>query len=142
MVARKVLVPLDSSPISIQTIKHLIALKETVSLPLTLFHVLDLGRLSTLGFPEVSYSQFEERARGEARKFLEDQQQLFAAAGIKTETRLKEGPARETICALADSGEFDLLVVGKNSDGDLRRLLFGQVADYVIHHTKCPVLIV
>ncbi len=142
MIARKVLVPLDSSPISIQTIKKLIAFKENLSLPLTLLHILDLGRLSTRGFPEVSYRQFEERARGEARKFLEEQQQLFADAGIKTETRLEEGPVREAICTLADSGEFNLLVVGKNNDGDLRKLLFGQVADYIIHHTKCPVLIV
>ena len=142
MKPRKVLVPLDSSPISIQTITQLIAFKENLPLPLTLLHVLDLGRLSTLGFPELSYRQFEERARGEAQKFLEKQQQLFADAGIKTETRLVEGSVRETICALADSGEFNLLVVGKNKDGDLRKLLFGQVADYIVHHTKCPVLIV
>ncbi len=142
MIARKVLVPLDSSPISIQTTKQLIVFKEHFSRPLTLLHVLDLGRLSTLGFPELSYRQFEERARGEARKFLEEQQALFADAGIETETRLEEGLARETICTLADSGEFDLLVVGKTTDGDLRKLLFGQVADYIVHHTKCPVLIV
>ena len=142
MIAQRVLVPLDSSPISIQTIKQLTAFKEKFTLPLTLLHVLDLGRLSTLGFPELSYRQFEERARGEARKFLEEQQALFAAAGIETETRLEEGPARETICTLADSEEFDLLVVGKTNDGDLRKLLFGQVANYIVHHTKCPVLIV
>ena len=142
MIAQKVLVPLDSSPISIQTIKKLTAFKENFSLPLTLLHVLDLGRLATLGFPELSHDKFEERARGDAQKFLEEQQKLFTDAGIKTEIRLEKGPARETICTLADSEEFDLLVVGKTNDGDLRKLLFGQVADYIVKHTKCPVLIV
>lgn len=139
---RKILVPLDGSPISTQTIERLIALKENITLPLTLLHVLDLGRLSSQGFPEMTYGQFEERARAEAVTFIEDQQKRFAAAGIKSETILKEGSVRDTITALADSGEYDLLAIGKNADGELRKLLFGQVADYIIRHVKCPVLIV
>ncbi len=142
MKPRKVLVPLDSSPISIQTIKNLIALKKSVAFPLTLLHVLDLGRLSSQGFAGLTYTQFEERARGEARTFIAAQQQIFSAAGMETETRISEGSTREAICTLANSGEYDLLVIGKKHDGDLRSLLFGQIANYIIHHAKCPVLIV
>ena len=57
-------------------------------------------------------------------------------------TLIKEGHVRETLCESADSGEFDLLVIGKHVESDLRNLLFDQVANYVIHHVKCPVLIV
>lgn len=139
---RKILVPLADSPISAQTVQGLIALKENITIPLTLLHVLDLSMLSYRGFSKVSFREIEERARESARQFLADQQKLFAAAGMKVEMLVKEGHARETICELADSGNYDLLVVGRNLESDLRNLLFEQVANFVIHQVKCPVLIV
>ena len=139
---RKIFVPLDSSPISTQTIQQLIALKENINIPLTLLHVLDLSMISYRGFAESSFSEIEERAREEARDFIKRQQEEFAAAGMEVVTLIKEGHVRETLCESADSGEFDLLVIGKHVESDLRNLLFDQVANYVIHHVKCPVLIV
>jgi nucleotide-binding universal stress UspA family protein len=141
MKAQKVLVPLDGSSISAQTVKGLIAFKKRLSPPLTLLHVLDLGMLAILGFPEKTRDEFELRARQEAEQFIADQKEQFSAAGITVETLVKEGHVRETICALADGGEYDLLVIGRNPVSGLRDLLFGQVSNFVIHQTKCPVLI-
>ena len=142
MKARKVLVPLDDSLISVQTVKRLIALKENITLPLTLLHILDLSTISYRGFAESTFSEIEERARKGAQKFIDAQKDLFTAAGIEAVTLLKEGHARETICELADSGEYDLLVIGKHVESQLRNLLFDQVANHVIHQVKCPVMIV
>lgn len=139
---RKILVPLDGSPISAQTLKTLIDLKESIPCPLTLLHVLDLDVLSYRGFAETSFHEIEERARGEAQSFIAGLQDLFTAAGVQVEAIVREGHVRDTICKIADSGEYDLLVIGKHTDGELRNLLFDQVASYVVHHVKCPVLIV
>ena len=139
---RKILVPLDSSPISAKTVESLIALKENITIPLTLLYVLDLNTISYRGFAETTFNEIEERAREGARKFVAEQQELFAAAGMPVENIVKEGQPRETICALVDNGEYDLLVFGRNTESDLRNLLFDQVANHVIHHVKCPVLIV
>jgi nucleotide-binding universal stress UspA family protein len=142
MKERRILVPLDDSPLSAQTVERLLTLQENISVPLTLLHVLDLGRLASRGFAEATYAEFEQRARAEARLFLAGRKEQFAAAGVAVEPILKEGEVRETICALADSGDYDLLVVGRNAQSELRTLLFGQVPNYLIHHVKCPVLIV
>lgn len=142
MKSRKILVPLDGSPLSGRTIQNLIGLKENLRIPLTLLHVLDLSRISYRGFAEKSFAEIEDDAREKARQLIARQQAEFAAAGMETATLIKEGHARETICELADSGEYDLLVIGKHVDSDLRNMLFGQVANYVIHHVTCPVLIV
>lgn len=139
---RKILVPLDGSPLSVQTVKGLIALKENITVPLTLLHILDLSLISYRGFAQTHFREIEEQARETARQFVADQQELFSAAGMKVETLVKEGHARETICELADGGEYDLLVIGRNPDSDLRNLFFGQVASFVVHEVKCPVLIV
>ncbi len=139
---RKILVPVDGSPLSIQTVKRLIALKDSITLPLTLLHVFDLGAISYRGFAEKDFRDIEKQALEEARQFVAGQQALFADAGMQVETLVVEGHPREAICKIADSGPYDLLVIGKHADTDLRNLLFGQVSNYVVHHTQCPVLIV
>ncbi len=139
---RKILVPLDGSPTSVQTLKTLIDLREGIPSTLTLLHVLDLDVLSYRGFAETSFHEIEELARAEAQSFIASQQDLFAAEGVQVEAIVREGHVRETICKIADSGEYDLLVIGKHTDGELRNLLFDQVANFVVHHVKCPVLIV
>jgi len=139
---RKILVPLDSSPLSEQTVKGLIALKENITVPLTLLHIFDPSLISYRGFAQTHFLEIEERAREGARQFIAQQQQIFAAAGMQVNTLVKEGHAREAICELADSGEYDLLVLSRNPDSDLRNLLFGQVASFLVHQVKCPVLIV
>ncbi len=140
MQIRKALVPLDPSPLSQQTIERLIALKEKIFVPLTLLHVIDFDLLSCQGFAERTYAEFEERVRREARELIEGQQALFRSAGIETEILLVEGEVRKSICKLADSGKYDLLVVGKSPDAELRKFLFGQIGNYLMHHVSCPVL--
>jgi nucleotide-binding universal stress UspA family protein len=139
---RKILVPLDGSPISAQTLKTLIDLKESIPSPLTLLHVLDLNVLSYQGFAETPFHDIEVQARVEAQSFIAGLQDSFAAAGVHVEAIVREGHVRDTICKIADSGEYDLLVIGKQTDGKLRNILFDPVANYVVHHVKCPVLIV
>lgn len=138
---RKILVPLDQSAISDQTVQNLLALKDVFTFPLTLLHVHDHRRLSYQGFGTTHFHVIEQRARESAQTFIEEQQARFTTAGIPTVTLVLEGPARETICSLADSGEFDLLVIGRKPDTDLRNIIFGQVAHHAIHTVKCPVLI-
>lgn len=142
MKQRKVLVPLDDSQLSAQTVQRLIALKESMADPLTLLHVMDFSRVSYRGFAQKTFAEIEAEAREGATQFIAAQQALFAAAGMQVETLVKEGYARETICEVADSGEFDLLVIGRQPDSDLRKLLFGQVANFVIRQVSCPIMIV
>jgi nucleotide-binding universal stress UspA family protein len=137
----KALVPLDGSQNSKKTINALIAMKEKISAPLTLLHVFDNSRISYRGVPDSTYALIEERSREAAKQFLEDQKEIFSSNGIQTETIFMEGPARKTICDLADSGEFDLLIIGRHIEGELRSLLFGQVSNYVIHKVKIPIMV-
>lgn len=138
---RKILVPLDGSFISARTVQNLLALKDIITIPLTLLHVHDPRQVFYEGFGTTSFREIEQRARRDAETFINGQQALFTDTGMPVVTLLKEGSVRETICELADSGEFDLLVIGREPDTDLRNMLFGQVASHVIHTVKCPVLI-
>jgi nucleotide-binding universal stress UspA family protein len=55
---------------------------------------------------------------------------------------LIEGHAVEEIVRAANSGHFDLIVLGARGVSHMREMLLGSVTDGVIHHADCPVLIV
>ncbi len=139
----KLLVPLDSSKNSKRTVKTLLEMKSKIQCPLTLLHVFDPERISYKGETVVDFALYRKRAKEAAEKFLEEKKALFTSEGMQVEqTILKTGPPRRIICELADSGDFDLLIIGRHAEGELRNLLFGQVSNYVIHNVKCPVLVI
>jgi nucleotide-binding universal stress UspA family protein len=142
MKKRRILVPLDGSPISARTVQTLISMQERFTFPVTLLHVLDLSRLSYRGFAQLTFAEIEERARAKARQFLDEQQQLFAAAGLQVATLFREGDICKSVSALAESGEFDLLVMGRNPDPALQKQPFGPLANEIVNQAKCPVLII
>jgi nucleotide-binding universal stress UspA family protein len=138
----RVLVPLDGSNNSERTVQTLLSMLDGITGPLTLLHVLDHDRISYRGVTTVGYDMVTERARTAARQFIEEQRDRFVAAGVEAVALLKEGPARKTICKLADSGDYDLMIIGRHTEGELMNLLFGQVSNYVIHNVKSPVMII
>ena len=54
----------------------------------------------------------------------------------------KVGPVADGIAALADKGNFDLLVMGSHGHGNLGNLVMGSVATKVMAHCKTPLLLV
>ena len=54
----------------------------------------------------------------------------------------KVGNAGETIAKVANSGEFDLVVMGSHGHSAFGNLVMGSVATQVLAHCKVPVLLV
>jgi len=54
----------------------------------------------------------------------------------------KVGHAGETICKVADSGKFDMIIMGSHGHGVFGNLVMGSVATQVLSHSKVPVLMV
>lgn len=55
---------------------------------------------------------------------------------------VKTGRHAEMICATAEEAGHDLIVVGSQGHGLAASVLFGSVSSKVIHHAKCPVLVI
>ena len=78
----------------------------------------------------------------EAEKILAPVSKFLLRHGIDAKSSWKTGHAGETVAKFADSGKFDLLVMGSHGHGTLVNLVMGSVATEVLAHCKVPVLLV
>jgi nucleotide-binding universal stress UspA family protein len=87
---------------------------------------------------EIVEKYYEE----EAEKVLAPVTKFLLRHGIDAKSSWKTGHVGETIAKFADSGKFDLLIMGSHGHGTLVNLVMGSVATEVLAHCKVPVLLV
>ncbi len=78
----------------------------------------------------------------EAERVLAPVSKFLVRHDIDAKTVWKVGHAGEQIAKFADSGKFDLLVMGSHGHGALVNLVMGSVATKVMAHCGVPVLMV
>ncbi len=137
----KILIPVNDSPTTEQTIVDVIAYKEKFPDQLVLLHVIN-DQLAYRMIPDFQIEMVRENAEKAARLRLEMLAKKLREAGFAVELRLEFGAPRQVIPRIANDEEFQLLVIGrKTGGGEIRDVLFGSVANYVLHNVKCPVLL-
>lgn len=78
----------------------------------------------------------------EAEKIVGPVSKFLARHGIDAKSQWKVGHAGETIAKAAESGKFDLVVMGSHGHSALGNLVLGSVATQVLAHCSVPVLLV
>jgi len=78
----------------------------------------------------------------EAEKVLGPVSKFLARHGINAKSSWKVGHAGEAIAKIADSGKYDLVVMGSHGHSALGNLVMGSVATQVLAHCEVPVLLV
>lgn len=78
----------------------------------------------------------------EAEKVLAPVSKFLARHGAEAKSDWKVGLAGETIARFAESGKFDLVVMGSHGHSALGNLVLGSVATQVLAHCDVPVLLV
>ena len=78
----------------------------------------------------------------EAEKVLSPVSKFLLRHRIDAKTSWKTGHAGECIAEFADSGDFDLVIMGSHGHGTLANLVMGSVVTHVLEHCKLPVLLV
>ena len=62
--------------------------------------------------------------------------------GVEVDTTLQSGHPGQQICEYARDQDMDLIVISTHGSTGLTHLLLGSVAEYVVRHAQCPVLVV
>lgn len=76
----------------------------------------------------------------EAQNFLEDLAQQ--CEGVATRVRPYPTDSSPYIVERAEELKADLIVMGSHGRKGLQHLLMGSVAEHVVHHARCPVMVV
>jgi nucleotide-binding universal stress UspA family protein len=77
-----------------------------------------------------------------AREYSRNIKQQAESRGVKAESFVGEGEAFRIITDLAKKESANIIVMSSHGRTGLRRLLMGSVAEKVIGHSPCPVLVV
>ncbi|MBV9285378.1 MAG: universal stress protein [Acidimicrobiia bacterium] len=88
--------------------------------------------------PEAA-EELTEAYREEANESLERTARVL---GGEAAQRVEYGDAATEITRVAEEDGFDVIVVGSQGAGFVKRVLMGSVSQHLLHHAPCPVLVV
>ncbi len=137
---QKILIAVDNSQHAMEAALKGFELADQVRGSVVVVSVADPAReiIPELALPLESN---HEKAMKEANVILDDYASRFK--NVQSVQRLDPmGPPKEEILKVAEDVGADLIVMGTHGRTGLLNLLLGSVAEYVIKHSKIPVMVV
>lgn len=138
---KRILLPLDGSPLAEQALPHAIALAEHYHSELILMRV-----LIPLPSPPTTTEAALQRATEEmailAREYLERVAAGIREHGIPVQMITIGGRPHYQILQYSETNQVDLIVMCSHGQSGLSRWMIGSVADRVIRGANVPVLLV
>jgi nucleotide-binding universal stress UspA family protein len=132
----------DGSPTARAAAQVALRLAGDSGRPLVALSVCDLSS-NTIGYGFVpALPDWSELLTEYAADVLKEVEVAAAFEGVPVETVMVHGFASDEIVRFADERDAELLVIGSRGWGPVKRLLFGSVSSAVLHHARCPVLVV
>lgn len=136
----KILIAVDSSEYSMNAARKGLELAHQLKAKAALLYVVDtskaMGNIDAGVFPEEALIVLKK----EAEQTLDQLAKMYN--GNELMKFMPTGHPTEDILKTAETWKADLIVMGTHGRTGLKHLLMGSVAEYIIHHSKVPVLIV
>lgn len=140
---KPVLLATDGSPTAAEAAATAIELAGLLDTELVIVSVWDVPYTAVgFGAPLQANSELARLSEKEAQKVLAEVAARAEEAGIETRSVLLRGLPIQEICVAAETYGPRFLVIGSHGWGVVKRALFGSVSTGVLHHAKCPVLVV
>jgi nucleotide-binding universal stress UspA family protein len=140
--AMKILLAVDGSPYTRRMLAYLGAHKGLWAADhsiTVLYVVLPVPhRAAAFAGPDIVHGFYED----DARVVLDPVRTAMAEEGLEAKFVHTVGHPAEEIASYAESGKFDLVVMGSSGHGALKNLVLGSVASKVLARCTVPVLLV
>lgn len=140
---KNILVPTDFSSLSQSALEYARDLADNMNAAIHILHVIDKSMPFVPGKQNLSETEIAAALEVDARKQLSA---LIAEAendtNIKVIGVIKHGIDFEEIVKYAKEVGADLIVIATHGRTGIMHSLLGSVAEKVIQHAKCPVLVI
>ncbi len=135
----KILVCTDGSESANKALKFAAQFAKNYGADLTVIYVIE----HEISMEKPIYDYYGDKHH-KAEKIIKNAKDVVSriASDINVKDRIAVGPISTEIVRIAEDEKFDSIVIGTRGIGGLKRMLLGSVADDVIHHAHCPVVVV
>lgn len=142
---QKILVAVDGSETAGRALREAMRLARGLGARIRVLHVVNSTPWITRSAPEV-IEQIVTQLRSTGESIVHEAKTAVRSAGVEVDDRLIEAPgerAGEVVVTEARDWPADLIVCGTHGQRHgLQRLLMGSDAEYIVHHSPVPVLLV
>jgi len=139
---KRILVPIDFSECSKKALRYALALARQHSATLDLLYVVPTPPYGAGEYGPVDYGdlqeELQENAARELGRTISEEVGKAAPAG----PIIRTGAAVREIVDVARTIPADLIVISTHGRSGLKHVLLGSVAEQVVRHAPCPVLVV
>ena len=143
MEIKTILVPTDFSEYAEHAYNWALGLAADCKAKIVLFHA--AATMSHLAFPESVYypdlARMERELIADAEKRVGEFASKKGTRPVPVETRVTVGEAVWEICRMAEKEHVDLIIMGSHGRTGLSHIVLGSVAERVVRHASCPVLV-
>ena len=140
-----IVVPTDFSPPAWSALEDAAAIAQTYGATLDVIHAWDIptfavpGDMAGYALPNALI----DAVSAQAHNMMEELLNQARAKGIAIRNgAVVPGNAGRAIIEYATQGNYDLIVIGSHGRTGLSRAVLGSVAERVVRHAPCPVLVV
>lgn len=140
LLLKNILFATDFSPVSDKAASFATALARKYGSKVFVTHVIPEPELGVAHPDQVSAR--DEQIRNESEQCLADLKTSELFKGIAHQELLLQGDIVETLKAVVQEKEIDLLVLGTHGRSGLSDLFMGSIAENIFRHIACPVLTV
>lgn len=140
---KTILVPIDFSGCSREGLRYAIAFANEFGAKIILLHATYLGYVySSEGTAIYDIPDLQKAARKTAERKMRDLVRSVNLADAKYETVFTEGSPVIDICAFAKDHDVDLIITSTHGFTGFTHVLIGSIAEQVVRHAPCSVLVV
>ena len=143
---KHLLVTLDGTPQGETVVPYAADLARAMRADLTLLRIVESASADWSERGAIGKASADETIRSlfleQAQSYLDRVAAQLAGTGAAVHTTVRQGqPARQIVAAAKDLGA-DAIAMSTHSRRGIGRLMFGSVAEQVLHETNLPVLLV
>ncbi len=139
---KKILVPLDGSPLAEAVLPHAQALANAEGAEIVLLRVAVTPNEGVFIHNPVLAQNIIDEIEDEAKNYMNIEVAKLQKKGIKVSGITRDGFVPDTILDVAEETHADMIAMSTHGRTGVSRWLLGSVADRIVHYSSVPVMLI